>query len=112
MVAQKAVQADDGRGRALIARWIEQNPHLPGVADARIRDYGVPVWALVGQVRVVGGGPAQVAADYQIPEDAVEAALAYYAQHKAVIDDRIAANLPPRFAPPVDRPFDTLSPQG
>jgi len=35
-----------------------------------------------------------VADDYALPYSAVQAALAYYRQHKSVIDARIAANAP------------------
>jgi uncharacterized protein (DUF433 family) len=34
----------------------------------------------------------QVARDYDVPEEAVEAALAYYSQHAPLIDARILAN--------------------
>lgn len=76
----------------LIARYIEENPTKPGSADARLIGYGVPVWALIGYLPAVGGQARKVAADYDLPVEAVEAALAYYEQHRAVIDARIAAN--------------------
>ena len=78
--------------RALIKRYVEPNPHRPGVEDARLVHYGVPVWALVGHYHAVGRDAAQVAEDYELPRAAVDAALAYYSKHKAVIDARIAAN--------------------
>ena len=34
----------------------------------------------------------RVAKDYEIPREAVEAAIAFYRLHRAVIDNRIAAN--------------------
>ena len=76
----------------LIERWIEQQPHRPDLAEARLVEFGIPVWALVGYLEAVGNDVAQVAADYEVPRDAVEAALAYYRQHHQVIDARIAAN--------------------
>lgn len=54
--------------------------------------YGVPVWALVGHLDAVHGNLQRVADDYELPTDVVEAALAYYEQHKQAIDARIAAN--------------------
>ncbi len=39
------------------------------------------------------GDVRRVADDYDIPVEAVEAALAYYREHRAVIDDRLAANV-------------------
>lgn len=81
---------DDEQG--LIARWIEQNPHRPGVGEARVIGYCVPVWALVGYRLMVDGDAERVADDYDLPQEAVTAALAYYRRHRAVIDARIAAN--------------------
>lgn len=78
----------------LIARYIERNPNHPGPADVRLIDSCVPVWALAGQYRALDGDAEQLAADYALPGEAVEAALAYYRRHRAVIDARIAANLP------------------
>ncbi len=76
----------------LIARWIEPHPWKRSVADARLKDYKIAVWALIGGLRMRGGDIAQAAEDYRIPREAMEAALAYYQQHRAVIDDRLVAN--------------------
>jgi uncharacterized protein (DUF433 family) len=76
----------------LIARYIEENPAKPGLADARLIGYAVPVWALIGYLPAVGHRADKVAEDYDLPVEAVEAALAYYRQHQDVIDARIAAN--------------------
>jgi uncharacterized protein (DUF433 family) len=76
----------------LIKRWIEQQPHRPDPAEARLVEFGIPVWALVGYLEAVRNDVAQVADDYEVPCEAVEAALAYYRQHRQVIDARIAAN--------------------
>ena len=80
---------DDER---LIARYIEPNPHRPGLDEAWLKDYGVSVWALVGYLEAASGDVARVAADYELPREAVDAALAYYRRHKPVIDARLAAN--------------------
>jgi uncharacterized protein (DUF433 family) len=76
----------------LIARWIEPSPYLPGVDEARIRETGVPVWALIGYLPAVGDDPARVAHDYELPVEAVQAALAYYRKHRPAIDARLAQN--------------------
>lgn len=76
----------------LIARWIEPHPWRGDVAEARLKEIGISVWALIGYLRMVDGDPARVAADYRIPEEAVTAAVAYYQQHRAAIDARLAAN--------------------
>jgi len=76
----------------LITRYIEPDPHRPGPADARLIGYGVAVWALVAYLPAVSSDIEQVAHDYALPREAVEAALAYYQRHKAAIDARIAVN--------------------
>ena len=63
-----------------------------GRADARLSDTGVPVWALVGHLRAVGNDIDRVAADYELPPEAAEAALVYYRRHKALIDARLLLN--------------------
>ena len=79
--------------RNLVARWIEPNPHRPGVEDAILVGYGVSVWALIGYLSMVENDIARVAADYELPLEAVEAALGYYQEHQSAIDARLAANL-------------------
>ena len=76
----------------LIAGYIEQNPYYPGLDAARVKGYGVSVWAIIAYLHSVGGDVAQVATDYALPRKAVEATVAYYRRHKHLIDARIAAN--------------------
>lgn len=80
--------------RQLIERYID--PHWDcypgGRGDARLKDYGVPVWALVGQLRAIGGDLEQLAADYELPLEAASAALAYYRRNKKYIDARLLLN--------------------
>ncbi len=78
--------------QALITRHIEQHPRKHGVAEARLVDSKIAVWALVGYLRMVDGDVARVASDYDLPREAVEAALAYYRRHQAALDARLAAN--------------------
>ena len=76
----------------LIERWIEQSPRGSDPAEARLVAFGIPVWALVGYLEAVENDVARVADDYEVPREAVEAALAYYRRHREVIDARTAAN--------------------
>ena len=76
----------------LIAQYIELNPHKPWPSEAWLTKYGVSVWALIAYLRAVEGDVAQVAHDYEVSLEAVQAVLAYYRQHKAVIDARILLN--------------------
>ena len=76
----------------LIAKWIRPHPWRRGAADARLVAPQISVWALIGYLHMVGGDVGRVAEDYQIPLEAVEAALAYYDQHAAEIRARLTAN--------------------
>ena len=78
--------------RDLIALWIEQHPQRPGPEEARLVDSGIPVWVLVGYLAMVNGDLYRVVEDCGVPRQAVEAALAYYRQHRPAIDARIAAH--------------------
>ena len=79
----------------LVRKYIEEDPYRPGVADARLTGYGVPVWALVGHLPAVQNLRHKVADDYDLPEEAVQATTVYYDQHRCEIDARIAANTIP-----------------
>lgn len=76
--------------RELIERYIEERPGEARSSGARLRDYGISVWALIAYHKAAGGDAERVAIDYELPREAVEAALAYYRYHKASIDARIA----------------------
>ncbi len=79
------------RSQPPLERWIESSTFAPGPQEARLVEYGIPVWALVAHLRVAGD-PQRVAEDYEVPLEAMEAALAYYALHRGLIDARIALN--------------------
>ncbi|MGI8827951.1 MAG: DUF433 domain-containing protein [Chloroflexota bacterium] len=78
----------------LIERYIdlETDRYPGGRADARLREYGVPVWALIGQLRALDGNVDELARDYELPREAVEAALGYYRCNKEYIDARLLLN--------------------
>ena len=76
----------------LIKQYIEQHPQRPGLAEARLIMFHVPVWALIGYLQTPGADSARVAEDYAVPRPAVEAAQAYYRRYKDLIDARIASN--------------------
>jgi len=79
----------------LIAQYIEPNPYQSGHGDAWIVGYGVPVWAIIGAMHAAGTTDAivkQTAAEYQLPIDAVRAAVAFYHRQIDVINARILAN--------------------
>ncbi len=78
---------------ALIRRHIAENPNRPGPADARFAESGTAIWAFIEYLNgAVAGDLEQAARDYEVPREAAEAALAYYQQHRPLIDARIAGN--------------------
>jgi hypothetical protein len=87
---QQLMSADED---LLIAHYIEDDPYRPGPADARLKEYGTAIWALISYMdRALGGDVEQTAADYEVPVAAVEAARAYYNRHRELVDARIALN--------------------
>lgn len=79
----------------LIAQYIEENPHRPGPGDAIIRGVGVSVWIVVEAYRASGRDSERIARAWDIPREAMDAALAYYAKHTAAIDARIESQRAP-----------------
>lgn len=75
----------------LITRYIQENPHQPGAGDAILRDASVSVWILVEAYHASGNDADRVARAWDLSREAVEAALAYYAQNAAAVEARIEA---------------------
>lgn len=78
--------------QALIARWIAPNPYKPGPAEAWIGPYGLSVWRTIAYLELNGWDISDAAPDYEIPPEAIKAAVAYYRQHEDAIDARITIN--------------------
>ena len=73
----------------LIARYIKPHPSDRGRAYAWFPAYGHSVAAIVRALRSRGGDVNETAADWEMPEEAVRAAIAFYRRHRALIDARI-----------------------
>ncbi len=83
----------DGQAeQALIDRYIAADLYDYGPQDARLKDAGTPVWALIGYLEGASGDLARVAADYELPLEAVQAAVAFYHRHRAPIDAKLLLN--------------------
>ncbi len=76
----------------LIDRYIEFRPRDHSPDRAQIVDTGVPVAALITSLRGSGGDIASTAREYDIPCDAVVAALVSFACHSDLINARIVLN--------------------
>ena len=85
-----------------LRRMVGPDPHRPGPARGRLLAESVPVWAIIGYVGAIAGSTepdaitdsviAKVAADYDVSEVAVLAALLYYEEHRCAIDALLEAN--------------------
>jgi uncharacterized protein (DUF433 family) len=72
-----------------IDRYIVRSPQTTP-DRALLAGSGIEVWAIIGYLR--GFDIDQTATDYDVPREAVEAALAYYERHRKVIDARLELN--------------------
>ena len=88
------VSESEAAVNGLIEQYIEQNPYKPGADEVRLIGYGVSVWALIAYLHAAGGDLQRAARAYDVPLAALQAAVAYYEQHREIIDARIAANAP------------------
>jgi uncharacterized protein (DUF433 family) len=73
-------------------KWLKDNPHRISPYDVVVMPQFISVWVLISSVQGSHGDVCQVAEDYEIPVDAVRAALAYYLRFPEVIEARIDAN--------------------
>jgi uncharacterized protein (DUF433 family) len=76
---------------ALIETWIDRYGRK---GDARIKGTGVHVWALIGYLQGAqeNWDIERAARDYQLPVEAVRAAVAYYDRYAMFIEDVLEAN--------------------
>ena len=91
-MAGDAGASDAELDQNLIDAHVEPHPYRSGADEWRLKERGVPVWAIIGALTPTGDNAEQVAHDYGISASAVAAALAYYRRHQSLIDARLAAN--------------------
>jgi uncharacterized protein (DUF433 family) len=77
---------------AQIARWIEPAAADTDPADCCVLPRRVPVWAIIGQLKLEYWKAEVVAGEYELPLEAVQAAMAYYRRNQRDVDQRVAAN--------------------
>jgi uncharacterized protein (DUF433 family) len=77
--------------RAVLDAMVEPEPGR-GRDRARLKDSGVPVWALIAELQANNWDIAEVARAYRIPEIAVRAAIRYYENNKPFIDAFLLLN--------------------
>lgn len=95
---QRKVFHDTDDLRAMVG----PDKHRPGADRARLIAEHVPVWALIGHAGALAGTTepdavsdevlSQVAFDYDISFEAVQAAMLYYREHRCAINTLLEAN--------------------
>ena len=91
MVTSKSRLSDD----ELIERYFDADWDSDGWsrAEARLRDYGVSVAGLIINRRVNGYSLDELAESFDLPREAVDAAMAYYRKNKKYVDARVLLDL-------------------
>ena len=91
--AAVAALPDDPTVQRLVQTYVQRDPRRPGLDRARVvaGGHGTPIWAIIGDLRG-GEGLESTAATYELPKEAVLAAIGFYREHQAVIDHRLAIN--------------------
>jgi uncharacterized protein (DUF433 family) len=79
----------------LLEQFIRLDPSRPTPEEAIVMPSGVKVWAVIGDLRTTNGDVRCTAAGYDLPEEAVHAAMAYYTRNRTVIDNRLDRNVSP-----------------
>lgn len=66
--------------------FIEQDPEKPGRHHARFIENGTRVSAVLGTWRRTNGNVLETRHEWNLPDDALEAAIHYYEQHRDLFD--------------------------
>ncbi len=82
----------DTDAETLIARHVAPHPANVGLDEYWLLRAGVSVWAVIGALKANDDNAEAVARLYCLTPDELDAACAFYARHRAVIDNRLAQN--------------------
>ena len=70
-------------------RWLEPKPYKKSTRQLGIKGRNMTVWNLVADIVVSEITPQETADNYDLPLDAVQEALDYYAVNKGWIDAEV-----------------------
>ena len=73
----------------LIGKYIDTSH---GILKARVVPEEIHVWAIIGYLQAIDWNEAKTANDYDLPLEAVQAAVAFYKKHSAAIDAYLEMN--------------------
>jgi len=68
------------------------DPHRLGRHHARVEPFGVAIWAVIAHLQGVNGSVTETARNYELPEEVVRAAIAYYQEDPRFIDAFLLLN--------------------
>ena len=69
--------------------WLEPKPYKKFTKQLGIKGRNMIVWNLVHPIVVQGHSPEEVAADFRLPLEAVQEALAYYYENEKWINEEV-----------------------
>ncbi len=88
-----ADRRDDLEEQRLIDRHIDPDfERYGGRADARLRESGASIWAIVEFLDVYNGDRNEIAGHFGISQEEIDAALEYYRRNRRFVDARITLN--------------------
>ena len=90
ILADQPATADEAE---LIARYVKPHPHRGGRAEAWFPEFGYRVATLISYMQSEDATIAQTARHYEMPEEAVRAAIGFYRRNREAIDARITLDL-------------------
>ena len=76
---------------ALIDQYVDPRPFGGERHTAKLKEYGVSIWILANRLNT-GTSIPDLAREYRLPEEAVEAAKAFYEKNRATLDAWILIN--------------------
>ncbi len=89
---ERAMDAHEETDEILIDIYVDVSSQRLDPGDARLTGYGYPVWIMIDALAAADNDLARVSREYELPEDAVRAAVAYYGRNREAIDARARAN--------------------
>lgn len=90
---RKFLSEEDRAYDELIERHLEPNPNTADPARWRIKERGVPVWTLAAIAETDWSNAPQMAKEYGVSLEAIDAAHVYYQRNRTVVDGWNISNM-------------------
>jgi uncharacterized protein (DUF433 family) len=82
---RRTIDVDDADLDALVV----QDPHQSGRDNARLRDHGTHVWAIIDYLQGRNWDIETTKSDWELSDADIRAAIRYYEKHRDLIEARI-----------------------